>query len=187
MSWQKQECKPRTGGRRADYVNEESMLHIMAALMPQNRLAMNVAIVTGLRINDVLSIKTKQLLSKNKGGCRITVKEQKTGYSRRLWLPAELRAQLLLTAGRKFVFEGRCDWRKHRTRQAVEKDMERARKLLRVPKSLTVSPHSARKLYAVQHKSGALQHRDRTVAMLYEMANVLTARRQHGKRTDLYD
>ena len=78
----KAELTPRTGSRRADWVDREAMGHVLAALMPENRLAVEIAMSTGLRISDVLSIKTEQIRDKkgNLGGRnRITVRELKTG------------------------------------------------------------------------------------------------------------
>lgn len=66
----KAELTPRTGSRRADWVDREAMGHVLAALMPENRLAVEIAMSTGLRISDVLSIKTEQIRDKkgNLGG-----------------------------------------------------------------------------------------------------------------------
>ena len=60
----KAELTPRTGSRRADWVDREAMGHVLAALMPENRLAVEIAMSTGLRISDVLSIKTEQIRDK---------------------------------------------------------------------------------------------------------------------------
>lgn len=54
------------GGCRADWIDREAMGHVLAALMPENRLAIEVAIATGLRISDVLSIETDKLRDKKR-------------------------------------------------------------------------------------------------------------------------
>ena len=91
-------------------------------------------------------------------------------------------------AGARWVFPGR-DPRKHRTRQAVYKDIRRAAEAFRVREH--VSPHSARKIYAVEqlHKSGdlhkvqrLLQHDDAAVTAIYAMADVLTQRKLSRRR-----
>lgn len=165
---------------RADYIHAEELEHILAALMPQNRLALRVSLTTGLRIGDVLSMQTIRLAP------RMTVHEEKTGKSRRVYIPAALLDEMRAQAGRYWVFEGRCDPRKHRTRQAVYKDLTRAASLFRLPTKLHISPHSARKAYAVAefHKDGDLQrvqrllnHSSEAVTVLYAMADQLTARR----------
>ena len=39
---------------RTTYANRQQMGHVLAALMPENRLIMRVCIATGLRVSDVL-------------------------------------------------------------------------------------------------------------------------------------
>lgn len=165
---------------RSDYIQKEIFTHLLAALMRPNRLALEVSLVTGLRINDVLSLPSERLAQ------RMTIREQKTGKNKRIYIPIKLLEQLYMIKGKYWVFEGRLDPKKHRTRQAVWKDLKRAAKLFRIPdKSLQISPHSARKIYAVTQyqTSGSLakvqkllQHEDEAVTMLYAMADVLTAR-----------
>ena len=87
------------------------MAHILAAMMPENRLIVRLCMATGLRISDALEIKTAKLRR------RMTVKEIKTGKSRRVVIPADIYNEMLSHAGRLWVFEGRCDWHKHRARQ----------------------------------------------------------------------
>ena len=187
----KAERTTHAGGRRADWINGEAMGHVLAALMPENRLAIEVAMATGLRISDVLGIKTDQLRDK-KGELgnrsKITVRELKTGKNRRVYLPNELRDKMIRNAGRYYVFEGRLSPKKHRTRQAVAKDMLRARKILRT-KKLVVSPHTARKIWAVeQAKTGKdikklqkmMNHSDPAITMIYAMADEITKRKLRG-------
>ena len=128
---------------RSDYISAESFNILLKALMPQNRLALQVALDTGLRIDDVLHIKTEQMKKE-----RFTIKEMKTGKSRRIRISKALREECLLYAGRYYVFEHRLDQRKPRTRQAVYKDLKRACELFRV-NGLQISPHTARKIYSV--------------------------------------
>ena len=89
-----------------------------------------------------------------------------------------LLSDLKKAAGREWVFPGR-DPRKHRTRQAVWKDVKRAAAALRLPQN--VAPHSIRKVYAVDllHKYGdiekvrrALNHSNAAVTLVYAMADV---------------
>ena len=141
---------------RSSYVEPTSLGLVLAALQPANRLVFEVMLATGLRVSDVLNIKTAQVKRQ-----RFTVKEQKTGKSRRVLIPRELQLRILRQAGRLYAFEGRYDWRKHRTRQAVWLDCSRCARFFQhggaVPKG-TVSPHSARKVYAVDeyHRTGDL-------------------------------
>ena len=164
------------------------MCHILAALTPANRRVMWVALVSGLRVSDVLGIKTCQIDARRGDiahGCKVSVRQLKTDQTTRFWLPAELRRELLEHAGKLYVFPCRTGQGKHRTRQAVEKDMHRACALLRLPAAVTVSPHSARKMYAVAHGSGSLHHKSRAVELMYATADLATVRKLEGRRTDL--
>lgn len=178
----------RRGSRAADWVNEQSMSHILAALMPANRRVMWVALISGLRISDVLGIKTAQIVGKRgdiDAGCKVSVRELKTGQTRRFWLPRELRLELLQHAGKLYVWPNRVCQSAHRTRQAVEKDMHRACALLRLPAAVTVSPHTARKMYAVAHGRGSLHHKSAAVELMYDTADLATVRKLCGRRADL--
>jgi len=172
---------------RTEWVAKEELGHLLAALMPENRLALEVSMATGLRINDVLSIKTQDIMTTNNG--RVTIKEQKTGKTRRVYFPVEMRARMRAMAGRRYVFEHRTDWKKHRTRQAVFKDLKRVVKIFRLKQN--IAPHSARKAFAVEmyHKTGdlfrvkqLLNHNNEAVTVLYAMADELTARRLRQKK-----
>lgn len=140
---------------RSEWVEDDTMRLILAAMMPANALAIEVSLYTGLRIDDVLSLKTDQV----KRTSRPYVRDSKTGKSHRIYLPAELRERMLSQAGRVWVWEGRTDWTRHRTRQAVYKDMRQAAQVFERTGRLRVhvSPHSARKSAAVRaYKKGGL-------------------------------
>lgn len=172
---------------KADYIWREEFEHALALLMPENRLALEVSLATGLRISDVLALRRDQLKQ------RMTVTEAKTGKRRSVRLPKELLSRLEVCSVGEWVFPHRTDPRKHRTRQAVYADLQRAAKALRMPKQLRCTPHSARKIAAVElyHKTGdlakvkrLLNHSSEGVTMLYAMADVMTQRRlgQRGGR-----
>ncbi len=177
---------------RSDWASDAAIGHVLAALMPQNALALRVSRATGLRISDVLSLKTAQVSK----GSRMTVRELKTGKTRRITIPSGLRLEMLASAGRLWAFEGRNDWRKHRTRQAVNKDLARAAKLFRasgvVARGQSISPHTMRKAYAVDEfdRTGdlhavqqKLNHDDPEITMIYAMSRELTTRKKkRGKR-----
>lgn len=161
---------------RSAWVSDDVMSHILAALTKENKLAIVVSLTTGLRISDVLNLKTSQL--KNK----FTVVEQKTKKKKLVRLSDGLLDELIAIAGSVFVFEHRLDPRRHRTRQAVYKDVRRAAKAFRI--DVNVSVHSARKLYAVkQYKRTCsmervqelLNHSSEAVTMVYALADQLTA------------
>ena len=104
---------------RSDWLQGDSMGHVLAAMMPENRLVMETCIATGLRASDVLNLRTERLRQ------RMTVRELKTGKTRRVYFPRELYLRLVGNAGKIWVFEGRTDYTKHRTRQAVYRDVRR--------------------------------------------------------------
>lgn len=140
---------------RSEWVEDDTMRLILAAMMPANALAIEVSLYTGLRIDDVLSLKTDHV----RRTPRPYVRDSKTGKSHRIYLPAELRERMLSQAGRVWVWEGRTDWTRHRTRQAVYKDMRQAAQVFERTGRLRahVSPHSARKSAAVRaYKRGGL-------------------------------
>ena len=164
---------------RSSWLNDQSMQHVLAALMPANRLVMRCCLASGLRVSDVLEMRTSRLAR------RMTIRERKTGKSRRITWPASIYEDLEAQAGRYWVFEGRTDPKKHRTRQTVYKDVRRAAAAFRragsVPKDAVVSPHSARKIAAVHayHDGGLdaarklLNHSsdDAEVTLLYALAD----------------
>ncbi len=126
----------------------------------------------------MLSLKTEQLQQE-----RFTVTEQKTGKKRRIRLPEELRKNCLKISGDIFIFPHRLNKWKHRTRQAVWKDLRKASTMLRLKGN--ASPHSLRKTYArTLQKEGfslsqiqkALNHSDPTLTAVYIMADELAMR-----------
>ena len=142
----------------------------MADLTPSNALVCQVSLHTGLRVGDVLNLKTEQIKP------RFWVTEQKTKKRRMVGLPEPLRAAILRQAGKVWAFPGRSGER-HRTRQAVWKDVKRAAKMFRLDQN--VAPHSFRKVYAVDlfEKYGdikavqrALNHSNETTTILYACA-----------------
>ena len=148
---------------------------IFAALMPENRVVLQVMLRTGLRVGDVLNLRSAQLAR-----C-FWVTEQKTGKRRQVGLPDWLRLEVLrLSRGSVWAFPSPRNPDKPRTRQAVWKDLKRVSEALRIP--VNVGTHSMRKAYAVDllHKYGDfervrrdLRHSSGMVTVIYAMADVL--------------
>lgn len=158
---------------RTEYILRDQLSHVYALLMPQNRLICQVMEATGLRIGDVVCLRTADMRQ------RLTVREHKTGKSRRVYIPTALFSAVMAQAGPEWVFPGAKPGR-HKTRQAVWADVKRAAKACRLPQN--VAPHSLRKVYAVRllGKYGdiarvqrALLHDNAAVTMLYAMADRL--------------
>ena len=161
------------------------MEHVFAALTPANRLVCKVAVHTGLRVGDVLTITTAQLRP------QMWITESKTGKRKRINLPKALYEELRDQAGEVWVFPSKRDPTKHRTRQAVWADVKRAAKAFRMPQNVGV--HSLRKRYAVEQleRSGGnyervrrlLNHADMATTMIYAMSYQLY-QAKYGKRRD---
>lgn len=163
---------------RTTYASRVQMGHILAALMPTNALIVRICMRTGLRVSDVLELKTAQLKP------RQTVRERKTGKTRRVVWSAPLYEQMQAQAGRIWVFESRTDPRKHRTRQAVWKDIKQADAVFKRSGALSrrqnIGTHTARKYAAVgaYHRGGMaaaqrlLNHSDPLITRLYALADL---------------
>ena len=156
---------------RTEYLLQNEVDNVLSVLTPRNALVMRVALHTGLRVGDVLALKTEKI------GPHFWVTECKTGKRRQVGLPEPLLSDLRKQAGAVWVFESPRTGKPH-TRQAVWKDVKRAARAFRLPQN--VGPHSARKVFAVEllAKYGdlgrvrrALNHSSDTVTMIYAMAD----------------
>ncbi len=166
---------------KTEYLLDRQVELVLAALMPANRLAVRVILHTGLRVDDVLSLRTADLKPE------FWVTEKKTGKRKKVGLPRPLLEDLRAQAGEKYVFQHRTDPERHRTRQTVWADVKRAAVAFRLPQN--VAPHSFRKVYAVDlmRRYGdiatvqrALNHDSDITTMIYAMADQTL--RAHGKR-----
>lgn len=162
---------------RSKWVPRAYMEHILACCTVENEEALRLSMDYGARIGDVLSMPRK---AAETGAWNY--REQKTGKRRRVRLSEAHRRMLLSFAGRVFCFEHRFDWARHRTRQAVYKDIKRAAAAFRVA---GVSPHTERKIYSVEkyREQGGnlrkvqqlLNHSDEAVTVLYALADEISA------------
>ena len=156
---------------RTEYLLEREVEGILDLLTYENRLVMRTLLHTGLRIGDVLQLKPQQLKP------NFWVTEQQTGKRRQVGLPEQLLSDLRRSSDNNWVFPGARPG-KHRTRQAVWKDVKRAAAAMRL--TANAAPHSARKVYAVKllEKYGdfdrvrrALNHGGMEVTLIYAMAD----------------
>ena len=161
---------------RTSWVCNDNFKFILRLLTPPNRLAVEMSLRYGMRIGDVLATRREDVV---KGDW--TYKEEKTGKSRRVRCQGDFQKRLLVQSGRIYIFEHRTDWKKHRTRQTVWKDIKRAAKALRLEEN--VATHSARKNYAVnQYRvtkdlkkvQRLLNHSDEAVTMIYALADKMS-------------
>lgn len=153
---------------RTNYLDRDSWHVLQRLLMPANALVCEVMLATGLRVSDVLHLRTASLAND------FTVLECKTRKHRDVVLSDELLSRLIAQAGSEWVFASPMYPSQPRTRQAVWRDIKRAAKAMRIP--LVVAPHSARKTYAagVYARTGslddtrvALNHDSVTTTLIY--------------------
>ena len=164
-----------------EYLLRREMEHVLAALTPSNRLVCRVCLQTGLRVGDVVSLKTQDLKA------QFWITEAKTKKRRRVNLPRDLLDQIRTQAGEVWAFPGRSPG-KDRTRQAVWADVKRAARAFRIRQN--IAPHSFRKVYAVEllRRCGdvkrvqrALNHSDCATTMVYVMAAELLEAKRRAK------
>lgn len=175
-----------------DYLLHKEVDAVLALLTEGNRLACAVALQTGLRIGDVLS------LPRDKIAPRMWVTESKTGKRRQVGMPTQLANEVVrysqsVSLSSPWAFPGRKPTQ-HRTRQAVWKDVKRAAASMRLKSN--AGPHSFRKVYAVElmreygdieRVRRALKHDRQTTTLIYAMADLrlksrATRRAAAGKR-----
>lgn len=161
-----------------EYLLNREVEHVLAALTPQNRLIVRTILQTGLRISDVLELRTEQLRPS------MWVVEKKTGKRHRCGLAAPLLAAILAQAGPVWAFPGRRPGT-HKTRQAVWADVKRAARAFRFEQN--IGTHSFRKVYAVRLRERygsiarvqrALSHSSPSVTAIYAMADRLLEDKQ---------
>lgn len=170
---------------RTSYLLEQQLQLVLSALTPENRLVCLVMLHTGLRISDVVAIPKSSVKP------YFSIREQKTGKTRRVGLPAELREAILAAAGSSpWAFPSPRDPAKHRTRQAVWKDIKTAQRAFRMPAN--AGTHSMRKVYAVElmRKYGDIEKVRRTLGhdyisttLLYAMADKLMESAELRRKT----
>ncbi len=157
---------------RSEYLPPECWRELYRVMQRANVNALRVSLETGMRIDDVLSMRPEDLSKSS-----FSYVAKKTGKEGKAKLSHDLRVELKLGCGGYWVFPGRNPF-KHRTRQTVYKDLKKAVKLFGLEGQ--ISPHSARKTFAVELRktSGvlevqkALQHADVETTNLYAFADV---------------
>lgn len=171
---------------KSDYLKPTTYNELYRVMQRDNVLAIRVAVETGLRIDDVLRLKWENFGKST----QFTYLAKKTGKKGVKKLSKQLKNELYSrnVHNSAYVFPGRKRGT-HRTRQAVWKDIKKAADLMGVP--LNVSPHSARKTYAVELRKERgladvqkeLQHSDMTTTMLYAFSDMARG----GKRGAIPD
>lgn len=89
----------------------------MRAMWPENRLALILCELTGLHLTQVLALRPQAL-----EGDYLRYED------RRFWIPAAVRSALRRISSKYYIFPHRDYAGRHRTRQAVYKDIKRAKR-----------------------------------------------------------
>lgn len=159
---------------RTEYLLDKEVELILAAMRPGNSLVCQVCLHTGLRVSDALNLKIEQMKP------RFWITEGKTGKRKLIGLPEDLRLAIYEhnreAGGGPWCFPG-VNPEKHRTRQAVWKDVKRATEYYRI--RANAGPHSFRKVYAcdlmemygdLEKVQRALNHDNLAVTLIYTTA-----------------
>lgn len=173
---------------RTDYLNPSLYNALYSAMTYDNVLALRVSLETGLRIDDVLSLRFEQLK-----GRTITGSAMKTGKAYKKVLSADLANRLRGICPKKsgYFFPHRLKADEHRTRQAVWANMKKAARLFGV--EVNAAPHSARKTYGVEvfkdkgfdAAQKELQHDRMSTTMLYVFSDMVN--KCHKKQEYTFD
>ena len=173
---------------KAEYVNPAVLRYLMGYMQPDNALALEISLQTGLRIDDVLSAPRSALC-----GNVLKVHEKKTGKKAEKSITAAAAKRLRRNADAFYLFPPRKKGKRktqHKTRQAVYVDLKKA--VERSGVVAHVSPHSARKSYAVDiyHDGGlsavkkALNHDRELTSMLYAYSDKLSEHHDELENTE---
>lgn len=165
---------------KAKYLSPEEINAIFRRLSKDRRLVFSVALETGLRIGDVLKIKTRDLKQIAPDALKIAYIAQKTKKKGSCILKGQTARELLFLAKfrRGFLWgsNAKCG---HITRQTAWNWFKEAAKAAEIDVN-GVSPHALRKSFAVKllHEQGieaaktALQHSDNATTAIYAYADV---------------
>lgn len=161
---------------RTDYLNPQLYNRLYSCMTYENVLALRVSLETGLRIDDVLSLRACQIVRRTICGTA-----EKTDKPYKKTISADLAKRLSALTPNKggYIFPHRLDPMRHRTRQAVWSNMKNAAALMGV--KLNAAPHSARKTYAVEmfkdkgleQTRKELQHDKISTTMIYAFSDML--------------
>lgn len=124
-----------------DTTEESAKVEYFEKLLNYNyRLIYKLGCCTGLRITDIVNMKITVLEKKEP-----TIREQKTGKSKRIYIPKKLKAELIRYSkgNKEYIFESKSSKSGHITRQAVWKHFKKAAKRAEI--ELNVGTHTMRK------------------------------------------
>ena len=157
----------------SEYLPKTAYAPILRRMSYENRLAVQVALYTGLRLGDVLKSTPQDLIENT-----LHYTAEKTGKNGSARLTRSLADKLRKNANKWWLFPSPYKYGvKHRHRTTVYKDFVDARERAKIDENVT--PHSTRKTFAVElrDKKGfdevkkALQHDNIGTTMVYALAD----------------
>lgn len=166
---------------KSEYIDAGAYAVLLRYMTYENALVLRLCLETGLRVGDAVKVRREDI-----SGRVLTFTAEKTGKTGKKRLSADMARELVrLSGGSGFCFKHRDDPDRHRTRQAVWRGVRNAAQ--RAGQAAHVSPHSARKTYAVgvfqeqglEACEKELQHDRVDTTMLYAFSNLAI-----GKSTD---
>lgn len=160
---------------RTKMLSQSDYSAMLPLLHGDNRLAVEVAASTGLRIDDCLSLPAAAAEG------MISIRQRKTGRLKCICIPWELRQRLLARHGSStWLFPSpRASCPGHRHRSTLYRAIRRAWIASGGDPARTIAPHSLRKLYARQlyERSGCIElvqsclgHSNLSTTLLYVFA-----------------
>lgn len=159
---------------KTKYIDSEVIDKILETMPFSDRLIFRIAIETGMRVGDIVSLKGKNII-----GNKICFTAQKTGKSAQIPIsPRLLRDISVKTKKNSWLFPSPKNSLKHITRQCVWQRVKRACAASGVDPS-GVAPHSFRKFFAVElfKREGleatrcALQHDKASTTQIYALSD----------------
>ena len=106
---------------RTDYLNPQIYNRLYGVMTYENVLALRISLETGLRIDDILSLRAEQLKGRTLRGVA-----EKTGKPYKKVISVDLANRLRALNRQGYIFPHRTKKGEHRTRQAVWSNMKKA-------------------------------------------------------------
>lgn len=171
------------------YLSANLYNRLYAHMTYDNVLILRIALETGMRVGDVVALQQRNLQKRT-----INYIAQKTGKRDKKSISQGLcnllQRQLHSDLPSEYLFKHRTNPKRHRTRQAVWKNVKKA--CYEIGLDVNVTPHSARKTYAVDEfrdkgltvTQKELQHDNVNTTMLYAFSDCLVNDKPKSQKWD---
>lgn len=130
---------------RTNKLDRQIVARFLNNLSYKHELICRFGLATGLRISDIIQLTIDKVKIE-----KPTIKEKKTGKSKRIYIPKELREELInyhkRYSNNEYIFYSESSASGHISRQAVWKAFKQTAKKLNIKSN--IAPHSTRKSYA---------------------------------------